>query len=84
MQDRPKRKTAGLIVLGCAVIAGGLFLYLDYRRFKAETRGYLGVTLRPFEPGVSGNPAGRPKGSRNKLSEAFLQLSKSTWLPIPK
>ena len=28
---------------------------------------------RPFGPGESGNPAGRPKGSRNKLSEAFLQ-----------
>ena len=23
---------------------------------------------RPFEPGQSGNPAGRPKGSRNKLA----------------
>ena len=28
---------------------------------------------RPFQPGVSGNPAGRPIGSRNKLSEAFLK-----------
>src|SRR6266542_1434941 len=27
---------------------------------------------RPFVPGQSGNPAGRPKGARNKLTEAFL------------
>ncbi len=25
-----------------------------------------------FTPGVSGNPKGRPKGSRNKFSETFL------------
>jgi hypothetical protein len=27
----------------------------------------------PFKPGVSPNPAGRPKGSRNKLGEAFIE-----------
>ncbi len=26
-----------------------------------------------FQPGQSGNPNGRPKGSRNKLSEDFLR-----------
>lgn len=27
---------------------------------------------RPFAPGQSGNPAGRPRGARSRLSESFL------------
>jgi hypothetical protein len=29
--------------------------------------------LRPFKPGQSGNPKGRPKGARNRLGTQFLE-----------
>jgi hypothetical protein len=34
---------------------------------------------RPFEPGCSGNPAGRPKGSRNKFGEEFVAAIAQDW-----
>ena len=33
-----------------------------------------------WKPGASPNPAGRPKGSRSKLSEAFLADLHDAWL----
>lgn len=32
-----------------------------------------------FKPGQSGNPTGRPKGSRSKLGEAFLSDLLTAW-----
>ena len=36
-------------------------------------REHRQLGLIPWKPGQSGNPKGRPKGSRNKLSEEFFQ-----------
>jgi hypothetical protein len=41
--------------------------------FTADNTAQKQQIGRPFEAGQSGNPAGRPKGSRNKLTEDFLQ-----------
>ena len=38
----------------------------------------------PWKPGQSGNAKGRPKGSRNKLSEDFLADLHESWLALGK
>jgi hypothetical protein len=41
-----------------------------------EQRRVVGI---PFKPGVSGNPVGRPRGSRNKLADAFVSDLRDLW-----
>src|SRR5258706_14779714 len=57
----------------------------DTKRKRAGDNTAGKQALRPdldkhkWQPGVSANPKGRPKGSRNKLGEAFLSDLQADW-----
>src|SRR5262245_28997417 len=44
---------------------------LNAENKSAKQRG------RPFKPGISGNPRGRPRGSRNKRTQTLLEAAQT-------
>lgn len=54
------------------------------KRSRETTTSHQGrlAAIAPYQwkPGQSGNPAGRPKGSRHKLAEDFLADLHADWL----
>jgi len=51
----------------------------DETTANAEAKQRSLANLKPFQPGQSGNPAGKAKGTRHKISEAFLEDMHAAW-----
>lgn len=45
----------------------------------AVTKRTVPKQLTPWQPGQSGNPSGRPKGARNKLTTEFFEDFYAAW-----
>ncbi|MBU8921775.1 MAG: hypothetical protein KOO63_08145 [Bacteroidales bacterium] len=60
------------VVNGCAPLNAEAMNNLDTTR---ENKRYSGLS----KPGMTNNPNGRPKGTRNKLSEKFLDDLREVW-----
>ena len=46
---------------------------------KQSKRKGRAANLKPWKPGQSGNPAGRPKGARHKLCTQYIEDLQKVW-----
>ena len=79
MNDGTKRTTTQSTthtINGCKPINA---LEMTTYSAKEQENGESTPKNRLWQPGQSGNPAGRPKGTRNKLSEQFLEDMHDLW-----
>jgi Family of unknown function (DUF5681) len=60
-------------------MSGSMLPCYDVAMSETEVTGDKQRPAYQFQPGRSGNPAGRPRGARNKLSENFLADLASCW-----
>ncbi len=52
---------------------------MDGMDVDVTARQQRGIVEHAWKPGQSGNPAGRPVGSRNRLSEKFIADLAEHW-----
>src|SRR5258708_7881602 len=55
--------------------SGSTVFTVKKQRVTARSRN----NLKPWLPGQSGNPSGRPRGARNRLSEGFFVDFAAAW-----
>jgi hypothetical protein len=79
MYGREYATEEGLTVASEPEKSGASAPIVAKKKKRGNPRGNPATLAPAWKPGQSGNPAGRKKGFRNRLGEAFLQDMLSAW-----